>query len=142
MSDQGQSKIIEEQRAAKGNKWQWMKQAILFGFVGVSNTAVDFAVFFLLTHYFFIFYAVAQVLSYAAGMLNSYIWNSKVTFAASKRSGSRVIRFVILNVAVLGITLLAMHSLLFLPLYLNKLISTLIGLCFNFVLSKLWVFKA
>ncbi|SFG37475.1 GtrA family protein [Sporolactobacillus nakayamae] len=127
---------------AEHSKWRWVKQAFIFGFVGVSNTAVDFIVFFLLTHFFSTFYAAAQVASYGAGMLNSYLWNSKITFAESERSFSRIIRFVVLNVAVLGVTLLAMRSMLFLPLYVNKLISTAIGLSINFILSKLWVFKA
>ncbi|GEB76518.1 GtrA family protein [Sporolactobacillus inulinus] len=122
--------------------WRWLKQAILFGFVGVSNTAVDFIVFYLLTHFVLIDYVIAQIVSYGAGMLNSYLLNSKVTFAESMHSRVRAIKFVVLNAAVLAITLAAMHSMLFLPLYLNKVISTLIGLSVNFILSKRWVFKS
>ncbi|MCO7174549.1 GtrA family protein [Sporolactobacillus kofuensis] len=143
MNDQSQSKVNKKQPMTTAEmKWNWLKQAVLFGFVGVSNTAVDFVVFFLLTHYMFVFYAVAQVISYGAGMLNSYLWNSKVTFSNSEHSSSRVVRFILLNVAVLGVTLIAMHNMLFLPLYLDKLLSTAIGLILNFILSKLWVFKA
>lgn len=117
------------------------KQALIFGLVGVSNTAVDFIVFMLLTHFLSIFYAAAQTVSYGAGMLNSYILNASITFSASKKSKTRFLKFVILNVSVLCLTLVVMHSLLFLPLYLNKLISTAVGLVFNFALSKFWVFK-
>ncbi|MCQ2008796.1 MAG: GtrA family protein [Sporolactobacillus sp.] len=142
MSSRSRGQYIDQKIKKDNLKWRWIKQAFIFGSVGVSNTAVDFIVFFVLAHFFSIFYAAAQVLSYGAGMLNSYIWNSKITFSESKRSLSRLIRFIVLNLAVLGITLLAMHSMLFLPLYINKLISTLIGLSVNFLLSKLWVFRA
>lgn len=57
-------------------------QFIKFNMVGLLNTAIDFAVFFLLiwlsTHY-----AVAQAVAYLAGMVNSYIWNKAFTFKAS-----------------------------------------------------------
>ncbi|MCO7126221.1 GtrA family protein [Sporolactobacillus shoreicorticis] len=142
MSTQNSDQYMSQKIKKENIKWKWIKQGFVFGAVGVSNTAVDFIVFLLLTHFFSIFYAAAQILSYGAGMLNSYVWNSRITFSASERSLSRLIRFIVLNLAVLGITLLAMRSMLFLPLYINKLISTFIGLSVNFLLSKLWVFKA
>lgn len=119
----------------------WIRQAVIFCFVGVLNTAVDFMTFFVLVHFFSVFYAAAQVAAYGAGMLNSYFWNSKVTFSASRGDRTRFLKFVVLNVSVLLLTLAVMHSLLFLPIYVNKLISTAVGLVFNFTISKLWVFK-
>ncbi|GGL45417.1 GtrA family protein [Sporolactobacillus putidus] len=131
-----------EERAGLQAQLRWVKQAAVFGTVGVLNTAVDFIVFVLLTHFLFVFYVFAQILSYGAGMLNSYFLNSRFTFSGSVRTKSRFIRFTILNLAVLLMTLFVMHGLLFLPLYVNKLVSTLVGLVFNFILSKFWVFKA
>ncbi|MDD9147234.1 MULTISPECIES: GtrA family protein [unclassified Sporolactobacillus] len=131
-----------QERSGLQFRLRLIKQAAAFGTVGVLNTAVDFIVFVLLTHFFSLFYALAQILSYGAGMLNSYFLNSRFTFSNSAKSKSRFIRFTILNLAVLLMTLLVMHGLLFLPLYADKLISTLVGLIFNFVLSKFWVFKA
>ncbi|MCL1631007.1 GtrA family protein [Sporolactobacillus sp. CPB3-1] len=141
MGTQSKEKIMDQLTEPAVRKGNWMRQAISFGLIGVSNTAVDFIVFFLLTHFLYLYYAPAQVLSYSSGMLNSYLWNSKITFSGSTGSFTRIIRFVLLNVAVLGITLISMHLLLFLPLYVNKLFSTLIGMTVNFLLSKLWVFR-
>lgn len=132
----------KRQPAGLKSRLRWLKQAAAFGSVGVLNTAVDFIVFVILTHFFSLFYAIAQVLSYSAGMLNSYFWNSRFTFSGSARTKSRFIRFVILNVAVLLITLVVMRTFIFLPLYADKLISTIVGLAFNFILSKFWVFKS
>ncbi|WP_100487516.1 GtrA family protein [Sporolactobacillus pectinivorans] len=137
-----QSHALQKRKAdAAKRQTKIIRQGIVFGFVGVLNTGVDFLTFILLTHFLSVYYLLAQTLSYGAGMLNSYLWNSKVTFSTSKRSKTRFLKFVVLNVSVLAMTLVVMHFLQFLPLYVNKLISTLIGLVFNFILSKLWVFR-
>ncbi|WP_010632821.1 GtrA family protein [Sporolactobacillus vineae] len=137
-----QPHFLEKKQTGSHYYAKVIKQGITFGFVGILNTAVDFVTFILLTHFLSVYFLLAQTLSYAAGTLNSYIWNSRVTFSASKKSKTRFLKFIILNVSVLLITLLVMHTLQFLPLYVNKVISTIVGLAFNFVLSKLWVFKA
>ncbi|MFT9428143.1 MAG: GtrA family protein [Sporolactobacillus sp.] len=119
----------------------WIGQMISFGLVGVLNTVVDFLTFLLLTQAFSLYFAIAQIISYTAGTLNSYLFNSKITFAKSEKSRTRLAKFIALNIFVLLVTLLIMHSLLFLPLIVDKLISTLAGLLVNFLLSKFWVFK-
>jgi Predicted membrane protein len=130
-------------KKADGRKYvKVIRQGITYGFVGILNTSVDFVTFILLTHFLSVYFLLAQTLSYGAGTLNSYLWNSKVTFSESKKSGTRFLKFVILNVSVLLLTLIVMRLLHFLPLYVNKVISTVVGLAFNFILSKVWVFKA
>lgn len=130
-------------KKADGRKYiKVIRQGITYGFVGILNTGVDFVAFILLTHFLSVYFLLAQTLSYGAGTLNSYLWNSKITFSESEKSKTRFLKFVILNVSVLLITLGVMHTLQFLPLYVNKLVSTVVGLAFNFVLSKIWVFKA
>ncbi|CAM3046095.1 GtrA family protein [Sporolactobacillus spathodeae] len=128
--------------SAAWQKIRLLRQVIIFGLVGVMNTAVDFFTFLLLTQVFSIYFAFAQVISYSAGMLNSYLFNSKITFSASGKSKTRLVKFIVLNVAVLLLTLIIMHSLLSLPLIIDKLISTFVGLVVNFLLSKYWVFKS
>ncbi|RYM04600.1 GtrA family protein [Sporolactobacillus sp. THM7-7] len=142
MDDETRSSLLKENRSNGKTRVSWIRQAVLFSLIGVLNTAVDLFVFICLTHFFSLSYAAAQLLSYGAGMLNSYLWNRSVTFSSSAQTSSRFIKFAVLNVSVLIMTLAVMHSLLFLPLYLNKLISTAVGLIFNFVFSKFWVFRA
>lgn len=56
-------------------------QFVKFGLVGVSNTAVDWAVFYLLTRIFLVSdTGVAKALAFLIAMLNSYIWNTLWTF--------------------------------------------------------------
>ena len=86
---------------AKKTVWQFIK----FSAVGVTNTLVDFIVFWLLTHAG-MNYMLSQVFSYSAGILNSYIWNSKWTFKKERsHSLKTVLMFFLVNVLSLGVSL-------------------------------------
>lgn len=68
---------------AKSELYRTALQFIIFGLVGVLNTAVDFVVYWALLQ-LSVYYIVANVLSYGAGMLNSYVWNKYLTFRSKK----------------------------------------------------------
>lgn len=57
-------------------------QVVRFGIVGVLNTAVDFALLNLLYHVVGLPLLVANTLSVAAGIVNSFFWNKHWTFSA------------------------------------------------------------
>lgn len=127
-------------------------QFIIFGLVGVLNTVVDLVVYWLLLQ-LSVYYVLANILSYGAGMLNSYIWNNNVTFrsrAASdtgggkSRSSATIWRFVIWN----GITLLLSSVIITVLIELvgwselwSKLIATVIIVVVQFTGMKKWVFR-
>lgn len=118
------------------------KQAVWrFGLVGVSNTVVDFAVFFLLTAAGAPA-AVAQAVAYGAGMANSYIWNRRWTFQVKRKANIKeVLRFLAVNGLSFGASLavlLAAERLA--PLWLAKLAATIAGMAVNFIGSRYWVF--
>ena len=80
-------------------------QFLKFTAVGVGNTLVDFVIFWLLTHAG-MNYMLSQVISFSAGILNSYIWNSKWTFKKEgDNSFKTVALFVLANVLSLGVSL-------------------------------------
>ena len=57
------------------------KQAVKFGAVGVLNTALDWMIYFALTHWIGFFAAqpvAAKAISYSAGVLNSFFINKTV----------------------------------------------------------------
>lgn len=118
-------------------------QFLRFCAVGLGNTAVDFSAFYLLM-LGGLPYLVAQVLSYSAGVANSFILNRKWTFRMRRKANvMEVVKFVIVN----GLSLLVASGLLFilrdthhLDLWLSKLIATGGGLIVNFMGSRLWVF--
>lgn len=118
-------------------------QFLRFCTVGLGNTVVDFSAFYLLLQGG-VPYLVAQVLSYSAGVANSFILNRKWTFRVRRKTNVlEIVKFVIVN----GLSLLVASGLLFilsdthhLDLWLSKLIATGGGLMVNFMGSRLWVF--
>jgi len=87
--------------AVKKNLVTTFFQATKFGMVGVLNTAVDFAVFMLLTRAAGLAPEISKVISYSAGVVNSYIFNSRWTFKKeSKDSLTQKARF--LTVSLIG----------------------------------------
>ncbi|MFF2909587.1 GtrA family protein [Paenibacillus sp. NPDC057934] len=123
-------------------------QFLKFNAVGLLNTLIDFAVFTLL-HSLGMMYGLAQVFSYSAGTANSFILNKKVTFRDSNRSGKngfdriQLLKFIILNLAVLGISLLLMQVLtdrFGVQVLLSKVLVTFVTVVINFFGSRKWVF--
>lgn len=88
--------------------------------------------------------ALANVLGYSAGVVNSFVWNRYWTFKARDRAGSQLRRFLLLNVACL---LLSSASLFAFTDYLGWaykgvwLVTMTVVTGLNFGLSKVWVFE-
>jgi len=117
---------------------------VKFGLTGVMNTAVDFFVFTVLS-WFGVNLYWSQVLSYAAGMLNSYTVNRSWTFRAGGRFfGPQMRRFLIVNLSLLALSLgiLRLTSGTFgLPRLAAKLCTTAVTVVLGFLLNRLWVFR-
>lgn len=118
---------------------------VKFGITGVMNTAVDFLVYTLLVSFFSVGLYLSQIISYSCGMLNSYIVNRKWTFSTQNGFFSQeLLRFILLNLSMMllgmGIIYLCTQKLL-LHRLAAKLISTLLVLAVNFLISNFWVFR-
>ncbi|WP_055106492.1 GtrA family protein [Paenibacillus ihumii] len=131
-------------------KGRFAAQFLKFNMVGLVNTAIDFMLFSLLL---FLGAATfgAQVISYAAGTLNSYVMNKRFTFydQAGEQDGRSIfrfgqfIRFAALNGAVLVLSLIMLFVLVSVagfPPLASKAIVTAGTVCLNFVGSRQWVF--
>ncbi|WP_246188209.1 GtrA family protein [Paenibacillus tengchongensis] len=123
-------------------------QFLKFNAVGLLNTLIDFAVFTLL-HALGMMNTPAQILSYSAGTANSFFWNKKVTFkdpARDARDGFdriQLLKFIILNLAVLGISVILIDlftGMLGLQVLVAKVLVTGITVVINFIGSRKWVF--
>ena len=128
----------------------WAKKLLRFRFVrfcvtGGLNTLVDFAVFFLLTSSLNWPVIPSQVLSYSAGILNSYCINRRWTFQTRNRFFSReMLLFIGVNLAVLGVSVLsvwALTSRIGLGVLLSKLCTTALTMVLGFILNRLVVFR-
>jgi putative flippase GtrA len=118
---------------------RWLK----FGVVGGANTAVDYGVFAALT-WCGLPYLAAQCLSYACGVLNSYVWNRSWTFRDRAASTRSLPRFAAVNAATFALTsalLYAFVGRLGWPLLAGKAAATGAGLIFNYAGTSKWAFR-
>ncbi|MCM3127127.1 GtrA family protein [Paenibacillus sp. MER 78] len=119
-------------------------QALKFLMVGVLNTSIDLAIFFVLS-IAGLPILLAQCLSYSCGLVNSYLINRKWTFQrAEKQSMQELLKFIGLNILTLGVVsllLLELQSLGNQSLTISKVIATTAGILINYLGSRYWVFR-
>ncbi len=119
---------------------------IRFCVTGCLNTGVDFVVFTLLTTGFHVNMYWAQVVSYSAGMINSYCINRSWTFQSKSRFFSgELLRFLLVNLTVLALSvgvLYGFHQLLRFHYLLAKLFTVGFTLVFGFLLNRWIVFRS
>lgn len=124
-------------------------QLCKFAAVGCLNTFIDWVVYFtiikILPNESIFFYAVAKGFSYFCGIVNSFFLNRYWTFKTSpdENEKNRFLKFTLVNALGLGINSTSLYVLL--NLYnsqmLTLFLATSIAFSFNFILSKLWVFR-
>jgi len=119
-------------------------QFIKFGIIGVSNTLISLAIYYLLV-WLGIHYLTAQGVGFAVSVCNAYYWNNRYVFSKTQKGN---IKPFIKTVAVYGFTFLLSLGILFVTidiLNISKWIAPLISLCvtvpLNFLLNKYWAFK-
>lgn len=141
--------------ADNGGRMLGLIQFIKFGLVGVMNTAVDFLVYALLT-WIGMQYLVAQVFSYSAGTMNSYVVNKLWTFGGKDAAGTEnrkagtvdkgeFARFVLVNIGTLLLSIALLYVLktgFGLHPLLAKIGVTAVTVVVNYIGSKLWVFRS
>lgn len=124
--------------------FDFCKQFIKFGLVGVSNTLISLVIYYILV-YFNVNYIVANTIGFIVSVLNSYYWNNKYVFDKTERGTVKPLIKVFMSY---GSTFLLGTFLLFLMVQvigLSELIAPLINLVItipiNFLLNKFWAFK-
>jgi len=125
----------------------WISQALKFGLVGISNTLVDWALYFALTRWLGLstLPVLAKAISYGAGIINSYVWNKRWTFRSTESGPLSVVLFFIISLIALGLNAAVLH--LGLNVFGTGEVVALITatgftLLWNFLMSKWVVFRA
>jgi len=124
------------------------RQFLKFSLVGLSNTMIDFAIYCLLTRGFGFWldhYLWAHVISFSLAVTNSFIWNSKWTFAVGyDLKLRRYFRFFSVSIIALLATQL---TLVYLVEYLQvfdlfaKVMAVIVSVVINFFANRYFVFK-
>jgi len=129
------------------NKKELLKlaaQFIKFGIVGLSNTLISLATYYILI-YFGINYIVANTVGFFISVLNAYYWNSKFVF---KKSNENNLKPMIKTFVSYGATfvlstilLIAMVDYLNISKIIAPALNLIITIPLNFLLNKFWAFK-
>lgn len=120
------------------------KRLIVFGFVGIANTLVDYLVFALLYELVKLPIALSQFLGYMSGSVFGYFVNSNVTFREGKgRTKAQWVQYLGIDIVLTALSgaFMAWVETRGLPIYLFKIFTTIAVALIHYILYKNIVFK-
>jgi putative flippase GtrA len=140
---------LERNTVNNNNRRVTLVQFIKFGVVGLSNTAVAYAVYYPLV-YVNLHYLAASVISFIVCGLNAFFWNNKYVFKCNgdqKRDIWGAIFKMYASYALTGlvlqnILLFVLIDVLAISKYIAPILCLAMTIPLNFVLNKKWAFKA
>ena len=120
------------------------RRIIIFGFVGVLNTLVDYLIFALCYELLAVHISLSQIIGYACGSVCGYLLNSNVTFREGKgRTKAQGAQYIGIDVVLTLLSSLAMRwvELAGLPVYIFKIVMTVAIALIHYILYKYIVFR-
>jgi len=126
-----------------------IRQFIKFGIVGLSNTALSYAIYAALV-YLGMYYIIASVIAFVLSVLNSFFWNNKYVFKPGNGQQKRgllaaliktYISYSFTGLILSNILLYFFVEILHISEYIAPLLGLVITIPVNFMLNKKWAFK-
>jgi len=122
-----------------------MKQIIRFGIIGGLAFVIDYALLYICTEYFHIYYLYSSMISFTVSVIFNYIASIKWVFEVDESKGKQnFILFVIFSIIGLFINQLIMWigaDIMHIYYMLTKIAATAIVMIWNFVTRKLFLEK-
>ncbi len=126
-----------------------LTQFIKFSIVGISNTLISLAVYYLCYSLLGMHYILANVLAFLVSVTNAFYWNSRYVFAAGERPHwKQAFGMYVKTVTAYGLTFLLSTGLLVFWVELvgvsaevAPIINLFITMPLNFLLNKHWTFR-
>ena len=114
-----------------------MVQFLKFGIVGLSNTFVSLAVY----------YVIGNAIGWVVSVANAYYWNNRYVFADDEKGLVRTLRKVAKTYLSYGATFLLTTMLLYVEVDVLQwssaicpFLNLIISIPMNFLLNKFWAF--
>lgn len=122
-------------------------QFIKFGVVGVSNTAVSLAIYYLVLWIAPRLYLFGNVLGWVVSVVNAFFWNNKYVFQSQTSDLTALLKKLGKTYLSYGVTFLLSTGLLYLEVAIlgwsavvSPILNLLITIPLNFLLNKFWTF--
>lgn len=131
-------------RKISERQWQAFLQFIKFCLVGVSNTAISLAVYYIFILINRELYIIGNVTGFVISVLNSYFWNSRFVFQKKNERGKTILKTFMAygTTLILGTVLLYVFvELMYVSEFIAPLINLIVTIPINFLLNKLWVMR-
>ena len=148
---------------------RFFTEAIKYGVVGIMNTLLTAFTIWLMMHFIFnaqrgnevssVAISISNIVGYAVGLINSFIWNRKWTFKSNSNWQADLLRFIVAflicyipqlllvnglnnyaNLPSLELTFLN-HSFFVTSAYICQLIGIIFYTVLNFLSNKYYTFK-
>ena len=123
-------------------------QFIKFGIVGVSNTLVSFAVYYIFIWIDPKLYLIGSALGWVVSVANAFYWNNKYVFKGGRPDRRSLLKRLGKTYVSYGATFLLTTALLYLevdrlhwPEALCPPLNLLITIPLNFLLNRFWAFQ-
>lgn len=124
-------------------------QFIKFSIVGISNTLISLAIYYLCYSLLGMHYQLANVLSFVVSVTNAFFWNSRYVFGkGERRSWKENLHAYGKTIISYGFTFLLSTLLLTLwvetahiPATIAPIINLFITMPLNYFLNKKWTFR-
>lgn len=140
-------KLLALLRSINRDNWKTVLiQFIKFGIIGVSNTLISTAVYYLFIWINTDLYFAGNVVGWIVSVFNSFYWNNRFVFKNSEFSWWKKLFRTYLAYGgsfVVGSLLLVLQiRVLCISEWLAPWINMVITIPLNFLLNKFWAFKA
>lgn len=123
-------------------------QFIKFGIVGLSNTLVSLAVYYLFVWLSPSLYMWGNAVGWAVSVLNAFYWGNRVVFQNESNTKKELLMRLLKSYVSYGGTFLLSTLILWLEVqywgvseWLAPIVNLLITIPLNFIISKVWTFR-
>ena len=123
---------------------RFFRQLFKFSIVGIFNTAIGLTVIYFFFNVLSFNYIVVNIIGYACGLVNSFVWNKNWTFKSSQHYSKEIVPFLIVFGISYATNLLAVIiSVEFIKIHPN--IAQILGIAAysstNFLINRYWTFS-
>jgi Predicted membrane protein len=128
--------------------WKFVLQFVKFGIVGLSNTMISLAIYYLFVWINPGLYMWGNIVGWVVSVANAFFWSNRYVFRNEDNSAAAIAKRILKTYLTYGSTFLLATLLLYLEVqvwdiseWIAPLINLLITIPLNFFLNKLWAFK-